>query len=50
MHKDSKRDLSISFEQYKEVEKQVKEKVIKRNTEEKQFDREKVLEIIQSLD
>lgn len=49
IHKDSKRDLSISFEQYKAVEKQQREKVIERNTEKKQFDREKILEIIQTL-
>ena len=49
IHKDSKRDLSISFEQYKAVEKQQREKVIERNTEKKQFDREKILEILQNL-
>jgi integrase len=49
IHKDSKKDLSISFEQYKAVEKQQREKVVERNNEKKQFDREKILEIIQTL-
>lgn len=40
----------MSFDQYKEVEKQAKEKVIERNTENKKFDREKILEIIQTLE
>ena len=49
VHRTSKKNLSITFDEYKTVEKQSKEKVVEANTEKKKFNREQVLQIIQEI-
>ena len=49
IHRESKKNLSISYEEFQQVEKQAKEKVLERNTEKKAFSREQVLEVIHNL-
>ena len=49
VHRNSKKNLSITFDEYKTVEKQSKEKVVEANTEKKKFNREQVLQIIQEI-